>query len=280
MLHPEGARVPRGKARAVSRADGAKSKWRWTEQQAIKASHCPNTVMSLWQREISRRPPLDAAMTAELFAAREAASAEQRKKLDDLIVEGNLRLIMKIARKYDRGGERLLDLCQEGAAGCMRAIERYDRLRGVSFPAYATWWIRQAISQCARSTNRNVRMPAHAATTLRKLIDAERAGGNTQCVDGSSEVVTSAVKHARNEVSLSATIGSRSRSGEMQQARTLADTLVDPMPTPEAALLCAELREAVRRGIADLSAPELVALRMRFGLVDASEEDEGAAPDA
>lgn len=262
----------------MSRGDGAKSKWRWVEQSAVKASRFPNTVMSLWQREISRRPPLDAAMTAELFAARETADPVQKKKLDDLIVEGNLRMIMKIARKYDRGGDRLLDLCQEGAAGCMRAIDRYDRTRGVSFPAYATWWIRQAISQCARSTNRNVRMPAHAATALRKLIDAERVGGNTECVDGSSEVVTSAVKHARNEVSLSTAVG-RVRQGEQQQ-RTLADTLVDPMPTPETALLSAELREAVRRGIADLTAPELVALRMRFGLVDASEEDEGAAPDA
>jgi DNA-directed RNA polymerase sigma subunit (sigma70/sigma32) len=121
-------------------------------------------------------------------------------------------------------------------------------------------------------------MPAHAATALRKLIDAERVGGNTECVDGSSEVVTSAVKHARNEVSLNTTVG-RIRHGEQQQ-RTLADTLVDPMPTPETALLSAELREAVRRGIADLTAPELVALRMRFGLVDASEEDECAAPDA
>lgn len=260
------------------RGAGAASKWNWSAQHAVRNANAPQAVMAMWQREISRRPPLDAAMTAELFAARETADVDQRKKLDDLIVEGNLRLIMKIARRYDRGGDRLLDLCQEGAAGCMRAIDRYDRTRGVSFPAYATWWIRQAISQCARSTNRNVRMPAHAATALRKLIDAERSGGDTECVDGSSEVVTSAVKHARNEVSLSMTVG-RVRPGEQHQ-RTLADTLVDPMPTPEAALLSAELREAVRRGINDLSAPELVALRMRFGLVGASEEDAGAAPDA
>jgi len=262
----------------VNRGDGGKAKWRWDEHRGRTAPRAPNAVMSLWQREISARPPLDGALTAELFAAREGASEEQRSKLDALIVEGNLRLIMKIARKYDRTGDRLLDLCQEGAFGCMRAIERYDRNRGVSFPAYATWWIRQAISQCARSTNRNVRMPAHAATALRKLIDAEQGGGSTQQVEGSSEVVTSAVKHARNEVSLSTVMrGPAQRGGDQQ--RTLGDTLVDPAPTPESALLSAELREAVKRGIADLSEPELVALRMRFGLVPGNEEGE-RAPDA
>lgn len=252
------------------------AKWGWSQQHGHKSVRAPQAVMAMWQREISRRPPLDAALTAELFRARDEASAEQRKKLDELIVEGNLRLIMKIARKYDRSGDRLLDLCQEGAFGCMRAIERYDRNRGVSFPAYASWWIRQAISQCARSTNRNVRMPAHAATTLRKLIDAERDGGNTQQVEGSSEVVTSAVKYARNEVSLDAPLGRKDAYGSSAM-RTLGDTLVDDAPTPESSLLCAELRSAVRRGIADLSAPELVALRMRFGLVA---EEANDAPDA
>ncbi len=254
---------------------GARSVWRWTQQHALKNARAPQAVMGMWQREISARPPLDGALTAELFAAREGASEEQRSKLDSLIVEGNLRLIMKIARKYDRTGDRLLDLCQEGAFGCMRAIERYDRNRGVSFPAYATWWIRQAVSQCARSTNRNVRMPAHAATALRKLIDAERDGGNTLQVEGSSEVVTSAVKYARNEVSLDAPIGRRDSSGS-SAVRTLGDTLVDGAPSPESQLLSTELRAAVRRGIADLSEPELVALRMRFGLVAGIEEEERA----
>lgn len=257
---------------------GTKATWQWGKQAPKRASASPNAVMSLWQQEIARRPPLDAAMTADLFRAREEASPEQRKALDDLIVEGNLRLIMKIARKYDRNGDRLLDLCQEGAFGCMRAIERYDRSRGVSFPAYATWWIRQAVSQCARSTNRNVRMPAHAATALRKLIDAERDGTNTQQVDGSSEVVTSAVKHARHEVSLDAPLGKRDSAGNSAM-RTLGDTLVDDAPTPESQLLSAELRKAIRLGIADLSEPELVALRMRFGLV-AQDGEASSAPDA
>lgn len=216
-----------------------------------------------WSKELARHAPLDKPTTIELFKARDVATDEQRAELDRLILEGNLRLVMKIARAYDRAGTRLLDLCQEGCIGAMRAIEKFDWRRDTSFPTYASWWIRQAISHCARMSGRDVRLPAHAATALKELNRSE-AGDAPSSAKKSSDVVLDAVKYARREMSLSAPQGNRS-GGDGKEA-TMYDFLVDPTPNPEEALNLVELRKAVKEGVAQLTLPELVALRMRFGL--------------
>lgn len=217
----------------------------------------------MWSAELTKHKPLDRETTLELFQARDEATEEQRTKIDALILEGNLRLVMKIARVYDRAHDKLLDLCQEGAGGVLRAIEKYDWRRGVSFPTYATWWIRQAISHCARSSGKNVRLPAHAASALRELGASETGGVAPK--KKASAVVLEAVKHARREVSLSAP-AHRSQSGDRQA--TVGDSIPDVSPNPEEALGNRELRAAVAAGVRELSEPELIALRMRFGLAD------------
>ena len=85
------------------------------------------------------------------------------------IIEGNLKLSVHIAKKYQGRGLDLMDLIQEGNIGLIKAISRFDLERGVKFSTYASWWIQQAIQQAIIDRGRTIRLPAHILDKLRKL---------------------------------------------------------------------------------------------------------------
>lgn len=93
--------------------------------------------------EIAAFPLLARDDEIRLGKAVEAGDEGARRKL----TESNLRLVVSIAKKYDRKGLRLLDLIREGNIGLSRAVDRYDWRKGFKFSTYATWWVRQAITQ-------------------------------------------------------------------------------------------------------------------------------------
>src|SRR5215210_4375830 len=112
---------------------------------------------------------LDATEERELSRRAQEGDQEARKRL----IESNLRLVISIAKKYRGRGVSFEDLIQEGNAGLIRAVERFDPTLGNRFSTYATWWIRQAVTRAVADQARTVRLPTHVVDSLFRLRRAE-----------------------------------------------------------------------------------------------------------
>jgi RNA polymerase primary sigma factor len=115
--------------------------------------------------ERARELPDQLLARVRLVEKRYAAYQDAKKKLS----AGNLRLVVSIAKKYRHRGLSFLDLIQEGNAGLMKAVEKYEYRRGYKFSTYATWWIRQAITRAIADQARTIRIPVHMIETMSRL---------------------------------------------------------------------------------------------------------------
>lgn len=124
----------------------------------------------LYLNEIGFSPLLSAE--EEVFYARRARQGIEtaRKRM----IESNLRLVVKIARRYINRGLTLLDLIEEGNLGLIHAVEKFDPERGFRFSTYATWWIRQTMERGLMNQTRTVRLPIHVVKELNLYLRAAR----------------------------------------------------------------------------------------------------------
>jgi RNA polymerase primary sigma factor len=114
---------------------------------------------------------LDAQEEKDLSRRAHAGDRRARRRL----IESNLRLVISIAKKYRGRGVPFEDLIQEGNAGLIRAVEKFDPEMGNRFSTYATWWIRQAVTRALADHGRTVRLPAHVVDALYRLRRAENS---------------------------------------------------------------------------------------------------------
>ncbi len=129
-----------------------------------------NDPVRMYLKEIGRVPLLSADEEIELAKRIENGDEEAKRRL----AEANLRLVVSIAKRYVGRGMLFLDLIQEGNMGLIKAVEKFDYLKGYKFSTYATWWIRQAITRAIADQARTIRIPVHMVETINKLIRVQR----------------------------------------------------------------------------------------------------------
>jgi len=141
-----------------------------TERFAADTSYKTMDATQLYLNEIGFSPLLSAE--EEVHYARLARKGDEmgRRRM----IESNLRLVVKISRRYVNRGLSLLDLIEEGNLGLIRAVEKFDPERGFRFSTYATWWIRQTIERAIMNQTRTIRLPIHVIKELNVYLRAAR----------------------------------------------------------------------------------------------------------
>ena len=228
-----------------------------------------NDPVRMYLKEIGRVPLLSAEDEVELAKRIVEGDEEAKRRL----AEANLRLVVSIAKRYVGRGMLFLDLIQEGNMGLIKAVEKFDYMKGFKFSTYATWWIRQAITRAIADQARTIRIPVHMVETINKLIRVSRQllqelGREptpeeiAKEMDLSTEKVREIMKIAQEPVSLETPIGEEDDSH-------LGDFIEDQEALAPADAAAYELLKEQLEDVLDtLTEREENVLRLRFGLDD------------
>ena len=281
---------------ADSGADGASS------VRATGGEIADRDLVGMYLDEIARTPLLDAAKEVELSQAIEAgvyaqqildgeienadtvgasreeleAIAAEGARAKDVFIRSNLRLVVAVARRYPRSGLPLLDLIQEGNAGLVRAVEKFDYTKGFKFSTYATWWIRQAITRSIADQSRTIRLPVHLVEELGRIRRVQREfnrehGREPEHAEIAGELgstverVSDVLDWARDPVSLNMSVDDE---GETQFGDLLEDTsAVSPEQSVMTLLRSEELEDLIGR-LDDRTAS---IIKARYGIDDGRE---------
>lgn len=164
--------------------------------KSAEASDAQMDATRLYLNEIGISKLLTAE--EEVYFARLAQKGDQAAR--QRMIESNLRLVVKIARRYMNRGLALLDLIEEGNLGLIRAVEKFDPERGFRFSTYATWWIRQTIERAIMNQTRTIRLPIHVVKEINVYLRAARKLAQTLDHEPSSEEIADLLDRPIDEV--------------------------------------------------------------------------------
>ncbi|MGI1677749.1 MAG: RNA polymerase sigma factor RpoS [Cellvibrionaceae bacterium] len=221
----------------------------------------------LYLNEIGFSPLLSAE--EEVYFARKALLGEEaaRKRM----IESNLRLVVKIARRYVNRGLALLDLIEEGNLGLIRAVEKFDPERGFRFSTYATWWIRQTIERAIMNQTRTIRLPIHVVKELNVYLRAARELTQKLDHEPSAEEIADLLEKPVDDVKRMLGLNERVTSMDVpvsaSSERMVVDTIPDQKVSDPASLLQASnLSASLDDFLDDLTEKQREVIARRFGL--------------
>ncbi len=238
------------------------------QSEPIKFSVDPTQI---YLGEIGYSPLLTAE--EEVYFARLVQKGDQKARAR--MIESNLRLVVKIARRYYNRGLEFLDLIEEGNLGLLRAVEKFDPERGFRFSTYATWWIRQTIERAIMNQTRTVRLPIHVVRELNEYLRMARELMKTQEREPSYKDIADAlnkpVEDVQDMMELNEHVMSLdvpvNNDANYTSNKTLIDALADKHKSDPAELLADErLSEDLEACLQQLNEKQRDVLTRRFGL--------------
>ncbi|MGO4461991.1 RNA polymerase sigma factor RpoD/SigA [Streptomyces sp. M-16] len=286
--------------RAVARRQSTSS------ARAVGGEIADRDLVGMYLDEIARTPLLDAAREVELSQIIEAgvyarqildeateregegpareepareeleALAAEGERAKEVFIRSNLRLVVAVARRYPRSGLPLLDLIQEGNAGLVRAVEKFDYAKGFKFSTYATWWIRQAITRSIADQSRTIRLPVHLVEELGRIRRVQREFNRENGrepehaeiaaeLDSTEKRVGDVLDWARDPVSLNMSVDD---DGDTQFGDLLEDTSAI---SPEQSVLSLLRSEELEDLLGKLDQRTASIIKMRYGIEDGRE---------
>lgn len=222
----------------------------------------------LYLGEIGFSPLLSAE--EEVYFARKALKGDEpsRKRM----IVSNLRLVVKIARRYNNRGLALLDLIEEGNLGLIRAVEKFDPERGFRFSTYATWWIRQTIERAIMNQTRTIRLPIHVVKELNVYLRTARELSQRLDHEPTAEEIALELDRPVEDVTKMLRLNERITSVDTPIGgdgdKALLDIIADETEySPEENLQDSDIKTSIVRWLSDLNPKQREVLARRFGLL-------------